>query len=77
MTTSGKFTQWNNSIVRLNHPVLSQEIRDIASDCDVPVQWAFDKFMALVFEKHDMDSILLELVAELDDYAKDVGTIPF
>lgn len=77
MTNSGKFTQWETAVVRLNHPVLKQEIKDIASDENCPVQWVFDAFMARVFEKYDMDSLLIEVVADIEGYGAGMDEIPF
>lgn len=76
MTNSGKFTKWETAVVRLNHPILQQEIKDIAEDEDCPVQWVFDALMSRVFEKYDMDSLLIEVVADIDGYGKGIQDIP-
>jgi len=76
MSNNGKFTNWETFVVRLNHPVLKGELRDIARDVDCPVQWVFDAMIARVFEKYDIDALLIEVVADCDGYGKDIGDIP-
>lgn len=71
------FTSADEKIVRIHHPVIGQELADIAEDCDLPLQWVFNAFCKVLFERADCDAILVKVVADCEA-AKNAGKdIPY